>query len=71
MEAAGGGTPSLSHEQVEMVQKHLALVFKHEIDPRYPEGAALDVIHNPPSKPSFTGEGGIGGAAQPGLRPRC
>lgn len=26
---------SLTHEQVEIIEKHLALVFKHEIDPSY------------------------------------
>jgi len=26
---------SLTHEQVELIEKHLALVFKHEIDPSY------------------------------------
>ncbi len=26
---------SLTYEQVELIEKHLALVFKHEIDPSY------------------------------------
>jgi hypothetical protein len=26
---------SLTHEQVEIIERHLALVFKHEIDPSY------------------------------------
>jgi hypothetical protein len=52
--------PSLSHEQLECVRKHLALVFTHEIDPSAggPEHqAALNAIHDPaPAKPSFGGK---------------
>ncbi len=45
-----GGLPSgLSKEQVECIKKHLALAFKHEIDPSMgpkPHQDALDAIHN-------------------------
>lgn len=45
-----GGLPSgLSKEQVDCIKKHLALVFKHEIDPSMgpkPHQDALDAIHN-------------------------
>jgi hypothetical protein len=46
----------LTPAQVETIKKHLALVFKHEIDPSYPDGAKLDAIHNPP------------GGGKPGMR---
>ena len=29
------GEAPLTHEQVEIIERHLALVFKHEIDPSY------------------------------------
>ena len=35
----------LTAEQTRCIQAHLALVFKHEIDPSYPNGAALTAIH--------------------------
>ena len=40
----------MTAEQTEMVKKHLALVFKHEIDPSYGDEdhqKELDEIHNP------------------------
>ena len=39
-----GGT-ALTPAGTETVKRHLALVFKHEIDPSYPNGAELDEIH--------------------------
>lgn len=39
------GQGVLSPQQTEMVRRHLALVFKHEIDPSYPDAAALNEIH--------------------------
>lgn len=33
-------------EQMEVVQKHLSLVFKHEIDPSYPNQDELNQIHS-------------------------
>lgn len=38
---------TLAPDQVDLVRKHLAMVFKHEIDPSYPEKEALDALHNP------------------------
>lgn len=48
---AGGGRidRGLTHDRVEVVKKHLALVFKHEIDPSMGPPAhqqALDAIHH-------------------------
>lgn len=42
---------TISEEQTEMIKKHLALVFKHEIDPSYPDKEELDKIHNPAKPP--------------------
>lgn len=50
-ESAPGKSFGLTTAQTECVRKHLALVFKHEIDPSMggPKlQAALDAIHNPP-----------------------
>jgi hypothetical protein len=46
---------SLSDEQVEVIQRHLALVFKHDIDPQAGPSnyqAALNDIHNGQNKPN-------------------
>jgi hypothetical protein len=72
--------PELDVDQVECIRKHLALVFKHEIDPSAgpPEHqVALNEIHNPKPKPkpkpSQSGE--LAGQAHcgptPGLVFRC
>lgn len=47
---------SLRPDQVSMIQRHLALVFKHEIDPSIDGGkpevaAALQAVHDSPVKP--------------------
>ncbi len=34
--------------QVDIIRRHLDLVFKHEIDPSYPNQAQLNFIHNGP-----------------------
>lgn len=57
--------------QTEMVKRHLALVFKHEIDlsiakPGTPEAAALDEIHAVPGFPPK-----IGGTGPAGTLYRC
>lgn len=41
----------LSFDQIGMIQRHLALVFKHEIDPSFPadQQAEMNEIHNKPS----------------------
>jgi hypothetical protein len=41
-----GPTATLTSTQVDMVRKHLSLVFKHEIDPSYPNAEKLNQIHN-------------------------
>lgn len=51
----GNRAPALTERQTEMIRKHLALVFKHEIDPSMgpPEHqAALNEVHNQPPKPA-------------------
>ena len=41
-------TAAITPTQEEQIQKHLALVFKHEIDPSFPaeQQQALNQIHN-------------------------
>lgn len=41
---------TLDQTQVELIKRHLALVFKHEIDEPDPTGV-LQQIHDGPSKP--------------------
>ncbi len=53
--SAGGAEPVLSGEQIVCIAKHLALVFKHEIDPSMP-GKELDDLHA--SIPQHPGHGG-------------
>lgn len=52
--------PALAPKQVECIQKHLALVFKHEIDPSYgPDQTELNKIHGG-FNPHGSGEGSSG-----------
>lgn len=46
----GNRNNTLSPDQVASIQRHLALVFKHEIDPSYPEAQQqkLNEIHQHP-----------------------
>lgn len=46
-----GGVKPLTEEQTKCIQAHLALVFKHEIDPSYPNNAALSAIHSAIDQP--------------------
>jgi len=40
---------SLNPKQVEMIKRHLSLVFKHEIDPSFGKNQkGLNAIHNKP-----------------------
>lgn len=57
-EIAGGQT-GLTADQAETVQRHLSMVFAHEIDPSYPKQDTLKHLHDP--KAFTMGEG----------RPRC
>lgn len=70
--------PNATHEisgpQAEMISRHLALVFKHEIDPSIakpgtPEAAVLDTIHTPNILGPTHGAGGTG--FPPGPTYRC
>lgn len=47
---------TLTREQLEMIQKHLSLVFIHEIDPSYGDQKKQDILNkiHKPSKPSST-----------------
>lgn len=50
----------LTHDQTEIVKKHLALVFRHELDKEHgsPEHQAeLQAIHDKPIPPMFGGVG--------------
>lgn len=57
------GENNLTNAQVEMIQRHLALVFIHEIDPSNGGDAAnLQAVHDgkpPVTQPSPIGGGGI------------
>ena len=66
------GPGEATKEQVECIQKHLAMVFKHEIDPSYADSDALNEIHNKP-KPPTGGAGGPSGHGHGGMGPlyRC
>ena len=47
---ATGGGAALGNEEVDLIRRHLDLVFKHEIDPSMgpkPHQAALSAIHAP------------------------
>lgn len=60
-----GNTPALSATQIAAIQRHLELVFKHEIDPSMGDAkhyAKLDAIHKPPA---------IGGVGPDGTVYRC
>jgi hypothetical protein len=52
----------LSPEQVEVIKRHLALVFKHEIDPSVgsvEHQEELNAAHKPPSKGGSDGGGTV------------
>jgi hypothetical protein len=44
---------ALDANQTECVQRHLSMVFKHEIDPSYPNAQALSAIHMPNPHPPY------------------
>ena len=56
-----GKPETLNAEQTDLVKRHLAMVFTHEIDPSYPkqQQPALDKLH------------GIGGKGPDGTVYRC
>lgn len=75
----GNHAPALTERQAEMIRKHLALVFQHEIDPSAgpPEHqAALNAIHSPDGTPfanavSTSARPPIGGVGPQGQVYRC
>lgn len=60
----GDTTGGISSEKAELIKRHLAMVFKHEIDASYGTGqqSVLDAIHNAPK---------IGGTGPDGTIYRC
>lgn len=52
-----GKPETLNAEQTELIKKHLAMVFVHEIDPSYPDKQkpVLNHLHNPsdPLRPTY------------------
>lgn len=64
-----GNPTALTVEQTDLVKRHLAMVFKHEIDPSYGSEKAqqaLSLLHNNPATPPK-----IGGEAPGGGIYRC
>ncbi len=56
----------LNKEQLKIVKKHLAMVFKHEIDPSYPNGQLLNEMHSDPNTGMYPGgTGGVTGTSSP------
>lgn len=68
--------PTLDQDQVRCIKAHLALVFKHEIDPSAgppDHQAALNAIHTPPKHPADASKPRppIGGHGPGGTLYRC
>lgn len=66
--AAQGEAIPISGSQAQLIERHLALVFKHEIDPSAgPPGhqAALDAIHAATKPPPKIGGHGMGPNGEP------
>lgn len=63
---AGAAPYALTAKQAELIQRHLALVFKHEIDGSYPNADALTAVHAGTDKPQATGP-----KFDPGVLIRC
>ncbi len=47
-----GPVTGLDGQQEQMVRKHLALVFAHEIDPSFPNQEKLNEVHSSPTPTS-------------------
>jgi hypothetical protein len=60
-----GDPKQLDERQTDLIKRHLAMVFKHEIDPSYPaeQQQALNAAHGQPPK--------IGGQGPDGTLYRC
>jgi hypothetical protein len=72
------GKGALPAEKVEVIAAHLALVFKHEIDPSMGDAAhqaALNEVHKPPTtagnSQAHASHGFIGGEGPGGALIRC
>ncbi len=39
------GPAEIDYDTLQIIKSHLAMVFKHEIDPSYPNGQLLQEIH--------------------------
>jgi hypothetical protein len=50
------GATEMTARQLEIMKKHLEMVFIHEIDPQYPEKTKLDAAHS--SLPAHLHPGG-------------
>lgn len=67
-------SPTLNDKQLEMVKRHLALVFKHEIDPSMGNEhhqAGLNQTHSGGSDGKMAGVAQIGGVDEHGNKYRC
>lgn len=49
----------MTKEQAELVARHLAMVFVHEIDPSYPQKGILDAIHSDHLHPPKSNPGDV------------
>jgi hypothetical protein len=74
-DAKGSVSQGLSAPQVETVKRHLALVFKHEIDPSYSADPAvqdaLQKIHDGLSRPTQPPLGGGYSSGHSDITYRC
>lgn len=64
---------NLNDSQIDMIRNHLALVFKHEIDPAMGPPkvqTALDAIHSGGGSGSWP-SGGVGGKVDGSILARC
>lgn len=67
-----GDPKQLDTQQTELIKRHLAMVFHHEIDPSYGDGKAQEALTNIHEVPSVgTGQVNIGGAGPGGIKYRC
>jgi hypothetical protein len=46
-ELTGTESSPLDTSQVDLIRRHLKMVFHHEIDPSYPDTVKLSQIHDP------------------------
>lgn len=46
---------SLNERETTLVKRHLAMVFKHEIDPSFKDADELRELHTPPTQSKISG----------------